>query len=140
MSINKVSGAVLDATARRMIVTNLYGSKEGIPAIKDFFTLANKAQGRAIVSYYSELNKLKKEVKPDFIEDLPKMIEKRVSYDPELRKLTNNFVNLLKKNYPKTLGDRIALADFGCVVNDRVRPQSFWKKLMVSISHLIREE
>lgn len=140
MLVKNVSNAVLDATARRMIVTNIHGSEGGVAAIRDFLELANNTQGRAIVSYYSELNKLKKEIKPDFLEDLPKMIEKRVNLHPDLRMLSEKFIGSLKQNYPKTLADRIALADFGCVVDDSVRPQSFWKKLMVSISHLIREE
>lgn len=150
MLSSKISNLEMAAAARKMIMANAYGSIESNKTMKEFFKLANtkqmqdgrevSQQGRALVAYYTELGKVKKEFKPVVIEELPDRFERNAASDPELAKIAKEFKDGLKKNYPKTLADRISLADFGCVVNDRVRPQSFWRKLMVSISHLIREE
>lgn len=145
----KIINNSLDAIAGRMVYTNVYGFKEGYGAIKEFLKAGNNKkmqngvlvpqQGRALVAYYSELRKARKDFNPKFVDDLHNVIDDRVKATPELKEMADEFVSGLKKSYPKSLGDRIALASHGCVDYSQVKRQSAWKKFVVSLSKMIRE-
>ena len=106
--------------------------------IRNFYRAANESgvQGNALVSYFTELNKFKSKNNVN----ISKMIEDEIVETPELKKEAGKFLDILSTNYPKTLDDRISAASQGAVISGKVEPKSNFKKIMMFINKLIREE
>ena len=131
----------LDIAASKMLhaIVNNRVSKDR--RIGEFFDLANRKslQGPAIVAYHSQLQKYGKILTIAEKEGLAEDIFLRSQKSERLKKSSDTFVSELQKKYPKSLYDRISLASHGCVVSDNVKPQSSWKKFLVSLSKFVRE-
>ena len=117
----------LDIAASKMLhaIVNNRVSKDR--RIGEFFDLANRKslQGPAIVAYHSQLQKYGKSLTIAEKEGLAEDIFLRSQKSERLKK--------------SSLYDRISLASHGCVVSDNVKPQSSWKKFLVSLSKFVRE-
>lgn len=106
--------------------------------IRNFYRAANESRdpGNAIISYFTELNRFKDTNKKNIVEK----IEKEINETPELKKETDKFLDVLYALYPKTRATRVSIASQGAVAADRVEPKSNFKKFMMFINKLIREE
>lgn len=131
----------LDIAASRMLHAIEHNTSSKDRRIGEFFDLANKKslQGPALVSYYSQLKKIGKSMTIAEKAGLAEDIFLRSQKSERLKKSSDTFVSELQKKYPKSLYDRISLASHGCVVSDNVKPQSSWKKFLVSLSKFVRE-
>ena len=126
----------LDYAANTMFRSLIKGSSSADKKIGQFFNLANNSnlQGQALVSYYSQAREIGKIFPGASHEVLNNAVNE------ELQKSADVFVKELNKSYPKTLQDRIALVSHGCVESGTVKPQSKFKKFLVSVSKMIRED
>lgn len=122
--------------AHDMIYSVVKNSPAKRTYIRNFYRAANDSQapGNALISYYTELNKFKNNI------NIVNGIEKEIKKTPELRKEANKFLDTLSYLYPKSLDDRISIASQGAVVSDKVEPKSKFKKFMIFLNKLIRED
>ena len=135
----------LNTHASNMIKSIVKDSPSKKTYIRNFFREANNnQQGNALISYYTEYNKLKAK-DSSFTTDmykrfrsLPQLIEDEINGIPALEKEAFVFSNTLEKLYPTSLEKRISLASQGAVTADKVEPKSRFKKFMVVINQLIR--
>ena len=132
----------LDYAANTMFRSLIKGSSSADKKIGQFFNLANNSnlQGQALVSYYSQAREIGKIFPGASHEVLNNAVMTRIYSNEELQNSADVFVKELNKSYPKTLQDRIALASHGCVESGTVKPQSKFKKFLVSVSKMIRED
>ncbi len=134
--------------AKPMIMSMTKNSKDKAVHLENFFKAANTngLQGPAIISYFTEVNRVNKNRKQfteealDRFDKLPDLIDSEVNKNPELAKETRTFIHSLKQMYPKTLDKRISLASQGAVTSDRVEPKSRLKRFMVFLNQLLKEE
>lgn len=124
--------------AKNMINSVLYNKTNATQDALKFFKHANdnNIQGMALVSYYTELNKMPLSAKYNFPETIQTINEKNKALNSETKK----FISVLTKNYPKTLNDRISLASNGSVVDGGVKPKSVFKKILTVINRFMRVE
>ena len=133
----------------KLVVTSMtMNTKDKASHLYNFLKTANsnKLQGPAMVSYFTELNKvarkkgkLSKEA-ADRFEKLPDLIDKEVEKTPELAAESQKFLVGLKSAYPKTLDKRLSIASQGAVTSDRVEPKSRFKKLLIYMSQILKNE
>ena len=138
----------LKIDARPMVMSMTTNSKDKAVHLKNFLRTANanKLQGPAIISYFTEVNKLERNRKQltketlDRFEKLPNLIEQEACKDPELKQESSIFINSLQKMYPRTLDTRISLASEGAVVSDKVKPKSMISKFFTAINRVMFQE
>ena len=126
--------------AKIMLNDAVVYSKNLNNSILNFLNTANKSglHGPSVVSFFSELNNLRKEHSRDFCYELIELIEQRVCKTPALKRRGNIFMERLKRKYPKYLDDRLTLANYGCVDSSGVKKQNIWKKMLISVMHYLR--
>lgn len=109
-------------------------------SILDFLNIANKKdlQGPGIVSFFSELNELRKDNTRSFCYELIELIEERIKDNPVLKRRADFYMGKLNKKYPKYLSDRLTLANYNCVNSAGVKKQNVWKKMLVSVMNKLR--
>lgn len=127
--LNEQAHGMIDSIARKSAGQRTY--------IHRFFKTANaeNAQGRALVAYHTNLNKLRG---TDAFKQVPAVIEEEVKNVPEIKKEVDTFVRTLTENYPKSLDTRVSLASQDAVTINNVEPKSRTKKFMVTLNNFIK--
>ena len=137
---------ILSIKANKMLVNVVENTPKQKKAILDFLKEANvkNTQGNAIISYFTELNKLfsdktlKTSQEQKRLNNAPLIISKFIEEDNFiLKKQATLFVKSLKKNYPKTLNKRVSLAVNGTVTADKITPISKKSRFHIFIDKII---
>lgn len=140
--------APVNFNTNQMVRGLVYNAENKPQLLGSFLKEANlrNLQGPALVSYFTEVNKITNNKKylsreiSDRLEKLPEIIESEVKKSPKLQYEADKFSLTLQHFYPKTLNKRIALASEGAVVEGKVEPKSKFKKFMVWLNQFLREE
>lgn len=151
----------LGSQAESMIVSAVNKGKNFNRAAQSFFETANRTeqQGTALTAYYSSLNKIQEEVmntknektlvgkikrfvdsNPNIKSTIEKSLKHVIKDDNKTHLELSKFILALEEKYPKTLQDRIAIADHGAVRFDSVHKPTWFEKLKISLSKLLRDE
>lgn len=128
--MNKINMTTLDSSASMMVNALRNRTSNADRAATEFFSKANQndAQSQALIAYWTQVRKVKDTSGAACCD----AIENLASKNKELDKEVKTFAETLNQKYPRTLNDRIALARHGSVVSDKVKPQNFWTKTIVS--------
>ena len=132
----------------KLMVQSTINNTDSKEHIKNFLQTANRnnLHGVALVSFYTELNKINNVRKCMTSEQskrdnkIPLLLENKIELNKDLKTEADIFIYSTKQKYTKTLDKRIALLEESAVIAEKILPKSKMKHIYAFLNLFARDE